>query len=717
MSDMNTTGKTTPPVIGAMRTLFAAAFALFLLLFSTPVMAQTFTVDWTNLGVGSIDGVPSGASVTAGPRTVTVTHQEITDGGPFTNFYGSEMLSYWNGTLGAQTGSLLYTMDNDSFDPDDRFQTVYSFDGSVTNLAFAVAHVDRNDASPRHDGVTIEYRNGGGAWLNIRSTPAFYSLGSVVGTTTLSGVQGFHGTGSAGGTSSTTGNVNVNFGATAVTQVRITYHFGQGPGGNPAGNVQYMGLSDFTFQVPGTVVSDLSLSKNVSNSAPASGNAISYTLNLTNSASSAAESNVQVRDILPTGVSFNSASGYGSYNSATGIWTVPAIAAGQTRSITLNVTVTAPNGTTIVNYAEVVSQTNFDGDSTPGNSSANEDDDDTASFTTTGTRSAGIAPSLDAQCSPADQIIFDWDTNAWPAGSLSNTYNIPGIGDMNINLSLSGGTWVNDPAFGGQSPALANANNGGFAGTQLSLHQYIDFIDRSGTSTMTVSLPTAVPALQLTIFDVDFAANDFADKVTVVGDYNGTTVIPTLTNGTANYVIGNTAVGDQASGGTAGDGNVVVTFQSPVDTVTIIYGNAATAPANPDGQAAAWFDVSFCPPTASLGVTKVSSVVSDGISGTNPKAVPGATLRYCILISNAGSATTTDVSASDNLPAGTSFVAGSMLTSTSCNGTTTAEDDDATGADESDPFGMSFAGGTVTGTASSLAPGGSMAMIFNVTLD
>jgi len=697
--------------------LTATLLALVLAcLMPSAVHGQTFTADWTNLNVGSIQGVPSGSSVTAGPRTITITHSQITNGGPFTNFYGTEMLNYWNGTLGSQTGSLLYSMDNDTFDPNDRFRSIYTFDGPVTNLQFAVAHVDRA-TSPMHDGVTIEYRNGTGAWLNIRSNPTTYTLGPVVGTTTLSGVQGFHGLSQAGATTSTTGNIAVNLGVAPVTQVRITYHFGQNQPGDPAGNVQYIGLSDFTFEVAGVSVSDMSLAKTVSNASPASGNVISYTLSLTNSTVSLPDSNVRVRDLLPTGVSFNSASGYGTYNASTGIWTVPAIAPGQTRSITLNVTVTAPNGVSITNYAEVISQTNFDTDSTPGNDSSTEDDDDTAVFTVTGTRTAGTAPSLSATCSPANQIIFDWDTNAWPAGSLSNTCNIPGIGNMDINLSLNGGTWVSDPTFGGQSPALANANNGGFAGTQLSLHQYIDFLNRSSTSTMEIDLPTAVPGVQFTIFDVDFAANDFADEVTVTGSFNGATVIPTLTNGTANYVVGNTAVGDASSGGTAGAGNVVVTFQSPVDTITIVYGNAATAPANPDGQAAAWFDISFCRPVASLNVTKISNVVSDGVSGTNPKAIPGATVRYCILVSNPGSATVTDISAQDNLPAGTTFIPGSMLTSTSCSGATTAEDDNAVGGDESDPFGMSFAAGSVTGTASALAPAGTMAMIFTVTVD
>ena len=681
----------------------------------SPAHAQTFTADWTNLNIGSIEGVPSGSSVNAGPRTVTITHSQITNGGPFTNFYGTEMLNYWNGNMGGQTGTLLYSMDNDTFDPNDRFQTIYTFDANVTNLTFFVSHIDRAN-SPRHDGVTVEYDTGNGTWQNIRSNAALFTRGAVVGNATLSGVQGFHGTGSAGAPSSATGNLNVNFGAVSVRRVRIVYHFGQNEAGNPEGNVQYMGLSDFTFQAAGTAASDLSLSKTVSNANPASGAAISYTLNLTN-AGPQADSNVQVEDILPSGFNFTSASGFGNYAEGSGIWTVPTIASGQTRTITLNGTVSAPPGVTITNYAQVRSQTSFDTDSSPGNASNDEDDDDTATFTVQGSRTAGTPPNFGSLCPAVNQILFDWDTVSWTPGSRNNSYPVAGVGTINWQVT-SNGTFLNDPAFGGASPALANANNGGFAGTQLSLHQFLDFANRSQVATTVLTLPTAVPAVQFTVFDVDFAADDFADKLTVTGSFNGASVNPTLTNGTANYVVGNTVIGDQGSGGTSGAGNVVVTFSSPVDTITITYGNASTAPPNPDGQAIAIHDVNLCRPAAQLNITKISQVVEDPVNNTeDPKSIPGATVRYCILISNPGSATVTAVNATDNLPAQVTYVLGSMQSGASCGATNTAEDDDATGGDESDPFGASFAGTTVTATAATLNPTQSYALSFRVTVD
>ncbi|MFN3451001.1 MAG: DUF11 domain-containing protein, partial [Sphingorhabdus sp.] len=142
-----------------------------------------------------------------------------------------------------------------------------------------------------------------------------------------------------------------------------------------------------------------------------------------------------------------------------------------------------------------------------------------------------------------------------------------------------------------------------------------------------------------------------------------------------------------------------------------------TAPANPGQQAIAIHDFNFCRPQANLSVTKISTVISDGVSASNPKALPGAIVRYCILVSNAGSATATNIAVVDAIPATATYIPGSTLSGTSCATATTAEDDDAAGADETDPFGISIAGNTISGTAASMGPGSSFAIIFNATLN
>ena len=69
--------------------------------------------------------------------------------------------------------------------------------------------------------------------------------------------------------------------------------------------------------------------------------------------------------------------------------------------------------------------------------------------------------------------------------------------------------------------------------------------------------------------------------------------------------------------------------------------------------------------TATLGVTKTSSVISDPFNGTtNPKAIPGAVMQYAIAIANTGSQAATLQSISDPIPANTAFLAGQFAGST-----------------------------------------------------
>jgi uncharacterized repeat protein (TIGR01451 family) len=119
-----------------------------------------------------------------------------------------------------------------------------------------------------------------------------------------------------------------------------------------------------------------------------------------------------------------------------------------------------------------------------------------------------------------------------------------------------------------------------------------------------------------------------------------------------------------------------------------------------------------------VSVTKTSTVVSDGISTADPKAIPGATLRYCILVTNtAGGAAMSNIAEVDALPANVTFVPGSITSGTSCAGAATVEDDNAAGTDETDPFGASFSGSTVTATATSVVAGTSFATVFLATVN
>lgn len=474
--------------------------------------------------------------------------------------------------------------------------------------------------------------------------------------------------------------------------------------------------ADLYLAAAPTNYADLSLSQSVSSTAPNDLAAISYTLTVTNSSTSNLTSTgIVVRDLLPTGANFVSASGTGTYSSSTGDWSVGTLAPGQSATLTINATVAAGNGVSVTNTAEITASSVADLDSIPNNGVSSEDDYAAASFTVAVSRSAGIAPTL--TCS-AGSVVFDWDTQAWTAGATSNSYTLTGIGTVGFSITNTNGVFLNNATYGGQSPAKQNAVTGGLGTPQQSLEQLVDLTSQSATANTTISLGSAVNGAQFTIFDVDFNANQFADKVTVTGSIGGVPVTPTLTNGSANFVIGNSAYGDVVSGDTQGNGNVVVTFNSPVDTITIAYGNHSYAPVDPGQQGIALHDITFCKAVPGISVTKVSSVISDPLNGTtNPKAIPGAVMEYCILITNTGSATLSSISASDPLPAKFTYAPGTMTSGTTCAGATTAEDDNNTGTDESDPYGASISGTTITGTANSLSAGGAFALKFRGTVN
>lgn len=472
--------------------------------------------------------------------------------------------------------------------------------------------------------------------------------------------------------------------------------------------------ADLTLQPMPANIADLSLTKTLIGATPTSGGNVTWRLAVTNSGtSSQSASGVAVTDTLPDGFVFTSASGTGTFNAATGVWTVGAIGIGQTRTIDITGSINASAGATITNSAEVTSSSVLDPDSTPGNGITTEDDYATHSFVVAGARVAGVPPVLSC---PAGTVVFDWDPLTWTPGSTSNSYPLSTLGSVAYSLT-NPGVWVNNATYGGQSPALQSVANGGFTG-QRGLMLLANQANRSAVVTATVTLPNVMQGAQFRVFDVDFAAGQFADRLVIEGRLAGATVLPTLTNGVSNYTISNTAYGDGASADASADGNIVVTFSGPIDTIIFRYGNHSAAPVDPGQQGIILGDVTYCHPTTTLDVQKTSTVLSSPIAGaTNPKAIPGSVMEYCVTVTNSGTVPATAVTATDTLPAGVTYVAGSLTTGNTCATATTAEDDNNTGADETNPFGASFNAGTATGTAPSLAAGATFAFKMRATVN
>ena len=388
-----------------------------------------------------------------------------------------------------------------------------------------------------------------------------------------------------------------------------------------------------------TDFADLSLTKQLIGSPPVSGGIATWRLTVTSStASTITATDIAVRDNLPAGFNFSAATGTGTFNAATGVWNVGALAPGESAAITLTGTVSSSAGTTVTNIAEIISSSAIDLDSTPDNGITSEDDYAVSALIVQSGRAPGIVPVL---ACPAGISVFDWDLiPGWSPGSTDNTYAFASFGNIRFQIG-NDGAFLNSAQFGGQSPTVFNGLTGGFVSPENSLTLLADQANLSGDVEIDVTLPRVFTGLQFSIFDVDFFAGQFTDRVEVFGTRNGTTVLPVLTNGNVNQVTGNVVIGDGLSADAEPFGNVVVTFTEGIDRIVIRYGNHTNAPTDPGQQAIAIHDLKVCNPFTRLSVTKVSSLISDPVNGTNnPKAIPGALVEYLITVANTGTSAT-----------------------------------------------------------------------------
>ena len=163
--------------------------------------------------------------------------------------------------------------------------------------------------------------------------------------------------------------------------------------------------------------------------------------------------------------------------------------------------------------------------------------------------------------------------------------------------------------------------------------------------------------------------------------------------------------------GTSGTEGGVVAQTSGANTAgmdTVWADTAGSDDAVTDGRQSARDDYTISAPV--LTVSKLSRVIQDPINGTtNPKMIPGATVEYCISVTNAaGAAAATNVVITDPLPTQTTYVSafgvfeGGSITGSICSG----------GANTG-----TFSSPTVTGNLGSVAAGTTKTSYFRVTIN
>jgi len=258
----------------------------------------------------------------------------------------------------------------------------------------------------------------------------------------------------------------------------------------------------------------------------------------------------------------------------------------------------------------------------------------------------GLSGTAFAQNTASGTSIVNTATVNYTVNSIAQTpinASATFVVDTVINLNVTGGTTVN--VTPGQTAAvtiftLTNTSNitSNFtltptnqAGDQFDVNNIAVRVDANANGTYEPATDTGTSVTGL--------ARNASVAVFILGDIPGTatntqTAIDRLT---ANAINPATTVAWVNDAGADVPGTVQIVVQN----------NSANA------------QDTYVVATATLGVSKTSTVISDPVNGaTNPKAIPLAVMEYAIAVSNTGSQPATLQSVNDPVPANTTFLAG-----------------------------------------------------------
>lgn len=275
--------------------------------------------------------------------------------------------------------------------------------------------------------------------------------------------------------------------------------------------------------------------------------------------------------------------------------------------------------------------------------------------------SMSSAPALAAGTSAGDLITnnvsvsFEVGNIAQNAVTASDTFTVDQRVDVSVafigsTVSVSPGETQAELAF--DVTNLSNATvdlslaQALTAGTSANISNIAIYIDSDGDRTLSTTELAAGPVTYL-----DEVGEDVTVALIIVGD------ISTSASDGDTFDLALTA--DAHAGGGAGSLGAELTGSTGANTAgidTVLFDGSGDTDAPNDGAFSDTGD--FLVSGAQVAVAKTSSVISDPVNGTtNPKAIPGATVQYCITVSNAaGAATATAVNVVDDLPADVTYL-------------------------------------------------------------
>jgi len=428
--------------------------------------------------------------------------------------------------------------------------------------------------------------------------------------------------------------------------------------------------SDNTSSVDTTIggAADIAVAKIVDNATPNVGDQVSFTITATNNGPNDA-TGVALTDSLPAGLSFVSATpSQGSYDSATGVWTIGALANGDSAMLTMVVSVDEPGSLT--NAVAVSASDQPDPNTSNNNAGASVNAGASADIAVLKTASQST-PNVGSQIT---YTITATNNGPNDATGIEITDNLPagttfvGAVPQQGTFDSSSGVWVVGALADGASTSLAITVTVDVAGplTNAATITHEDQFDPVGANNQTGTTINGQQADLAVTKTVDNATPNVGDTVTfTIGVHNNgpsdatnvalgdllpaslSFVSASPSQGSYDDVTGIWTVGTLTAVGATSSATltVVATVQAAGPTTNTA---SVVASDQPDPNTANNSD------SASLNGNPLADLV---VGKSGPATVtPGNDIVYTIVVTNDGPSDAVNVVVADPSPAGLTFV-------------------------------------------------------------
>jgi uncharacterized repeat protein (TIGR01451 family)/gliding motility-associated-like protein len=422
---------------------------------------------------------------------------------------------------------------------------------------------------------------------------------------------------------------------------------------------------------------DLFVNKTVNNAVPTVGSNLTFTIKVVNLGVADA-TGVLVSDLLPSGYTYvSSTTSVGTYNSATGLWNIGGLGYGASETLTVVATVNASG-----NYANtaVVGGIELDPDASnnsstvtpvPGVIQANLKVEKSANNTspTIGNNvvftitASNLGPNAATGVSVTDLLSagYAYVSSTVSVGSYNSTTGIWTIGNLangaNATLSITAkvnasGTYGNTATIKGNELDPVTGNNTSTV-TPVPVQPTIQ-ANLEVQKTVNIAAPVVGANVVFTILASNLGpGNATGVKVTDLLPVGYTFVSSTVTIGTFNSNNGLWSVGNLAIGTSA-----TLTITASVNALGP-YANTATITGNESDP-----DLTNNTSTVTPAPTTGSVNVSIQKTATNASISLGNTFDYTIVVKNIGTLGATQVTATDILPDGITYVSSTVASGT-----------------------------------------------------